>query len=606
MIRTLLLFDGKMGSTERIAGRIASLIGNTLASDIENAPEDLSLYDGFCLVFNFYGAVTAGRTRSWLIQNKNKLRGKRIVFVGVGFSDLGYSNYVSEAEKAADLTGIQGIFISSENETVRAGIETGRLMQAPLCPMQDADLLDRIEEFIDTHNTLALATGGDGYLSCTPVEYHYQDRVFYLITAGGSKFRGILENGMVSAAIFDTYTSQYDLHSLRFEGKAAEVLPGSEEYSRVMDLNGITEEQLRESPVNLFLVKIVPMRYEYLDSGLEGEGYDINQFLETDFLKKLWEEGAEYATAINRREMTNEEAAKVLMEKMALQKASENVKEDMPEDSEDYTPEEARQEEYGSDDAEEKDIPEETELPDEIVEAEMPDEITDQVLADEDDEEEIAENLTAGEEPDLLSEPQGESLQPADSPVLPQSSSFENAGNGFVMPSFMKPYLDDNADNREEKAGTVSQGNSIPLPAIDMSVLAGLESGGRHRFDEETEDEKNDRVRVKPVKFVEPEEVVGEPDDDPDFDEDDSPVFESRKTVRKSRKPAKERTAGKGRGTSKSKRKAGKEEKDRPSAKGSEKKKGGLFGKVGKALSRMLLIEAGEEDESYDDEDDEF
>jgi len=257
--------------------------------------------------------------------------------------------------------------------------------------------------------------------------------------------------------------------------------------------------------------------------------------------------------------------------------------------------------------AEEPEIPEEEGIPDETEAAGMPDEITDSEPAEEDDEaEEIPDASAEEEETDISLNSEADILQSADEPELPQMNSFENAGNGFVMPSFMKPYLEDNADNREEKAGTASSGNSIPLPSIDMSVLAGLESGGRHRFDEETETERSERVRVKPVKFVEPEELAEEPDDDPDFDEDDSPVFESRRTVRKTRKTSKERTAGKDRGTSKNKRKDEQGEKSRPSVKGSEKRKGGFFGKVGKALSRMLLIEAEEEDESYDDEDDEF
>jgi len=305
--------------------------------------------------------------------------------------------------------------------------------------------------------------------------------------------------------------------------------------------------------------------------------------------------------------MTNEEAAKVLMEKLAEQKASENIREEKAGDSKDSTPDDNNQEEPAFEDAEEPEIPEEEGIPDETEAAGMPDEITDSEPAEEDDEaEEIPDASAEEEETDISLNSEADILQSADEPELPQMNSFENAGNGFVMPSFMKPYLEDNADNREEKAGTASSGNSIPLPSIDMSVLAGLESGGRHRFDEETETERSERVRVKPVKFVEPEELAEEPDDDPDFDEDDSPVFESRRTVRKTRKTSKERTAGKDRGTSKNKRKDEQGEKSRPSVKGSEKRKGGFFGKVGKALSRMLLIEAEEEDESYDDEDDEF
>ena len=53
MIKTLLIYDGRMSSAERIADKLCYLIGNAMVSEITEAPSDLTPYDGFCFVFNF-------------------------------------------------------------------------------------------------------------------------------------------------------------------------------------------------------------------------------------------------------------------------------------------------------------------------------------------------------------------------------------------------------------------------------------------------------------------------------------------------------------------------------------------------------------------------
>ena len=63
MIRTLVFYDGKMSSAQRISSQLSYMIGHTKTAELEEAPEDLSPYGGLCFVFNFYGPVTAEKTR---------------------------------------------------------------------------------------------------------------------------------------------------------------------------------------------------------------------------------------------------------------------------------------------------------------------------------------------------------------------------------------------------------------------------------------------------------------------------------------------------------------------------------------------------------------
>ena len=564
MIRTLIIFDGKMSSAERITDGLASLIGNARITELEEAPVDLTPYGGFCFVFNFYGAVTASRTRSFLLAHREELKDKRIAFIGVGYSDLGYMNFISDTEKAAGLEGIEGAFISSESEIARVGYAVCRMMRRAVEPLEDDELFERIESFTDRHNTLALATSGDGYIRCTPCEYHYIERAFYLITSGGLKFRGILENGNVSAAIFDTYTSGTDRNFLQFAGKALAIPVGSDEYLRVLDLCGFSEEQLDEMPATPHLVKILPLRYEYYDPELEEEGFDRNQVLETNFLKQTREEGTRYAANIRRAEQTNEEAARELMEKMLAQSGKE----------EDQTPTEEEPEE--------------------------------EVFI----EKEEGEAAEVSEDADILSEEPGNGgdadlEQEEILPELPEEADLDFAGEtgnaAFRMPSFIKPYLE---NKPEQDAGTVRQA-SVKLPEIDMSVIAGLEAGGRHRFDEVPEKNESEIPRLNAVRFVEPEDEELEDLED-ELGDDDSPVFESRFAGRRTSAASEKRKKTEpeeAEDPAENTREAGKKKPGKQGRK--KKKKKGVFSGLVKAIGKMLLIDDAAGRDETEDEDEE-
>jgi len=106
------------------------------------------------------------------------------------------------------------------------------------------------------------------------------------------------------------------------------------------------------------------------------------------------------------------------------------------------------------------------------------------------------------------------------------------------------------------------------------------------------------------VKFIEPEEDIADLDDD--FDEDDSPVFESR-MKKKSRKDEPSGRKVKEKNLSKDADSGDKTEspgrKRKSGAK--EKRKTGLIRKFARAVSRMLLIEDTDLSEEIEDEEDE-
>ncbi len=301
MVKTLLLYDGKKSSSERIAHRLSYLIGNAKVTEMSEAPSDITAYGGFCFVFNFYGAVTAGKVTGFLRTHQEQLFGKRVALVGIGFSDLGFMNYVVNTEKSTGLTGIEGYFLNREEQAFRVGTEIGRMMQAPVTCLDETELSARIDSFVAAHNTLAMATSTEGYVRCTPMNYLYLDGVFYLITEGGNKFRGILESGRCSAAIFNPSSDNEPNCGVQIHAEAKILPADSSEYMAIMNMKGYTEEQLNALPVSLFLIKLIPLRYDYYNASLEQDGFDAHQILTTRFQKENWEAGAAFAESHNQK-----------------------------------------------------------------------------------------------------------------------------------------------------------------------------------------------------------------------------------------------------------------------------------------------------------------
>lgn len=341
MIKTLLVYDGKMSSAERIAERLSYLIGNAKVCEISEYPEDLTVYEGYCFVFNFYGAVTAAKETGFLQAHYKEMSGRRIAMVGIGFSDLGFMNYIVNLEKTTGLTGIEGYFLTKESETDRIGGEIGSLMRKPEHPMEKEKLASEIDAFVKEHNTLALATATEDYLRNTPLEYLYLNGLFYIITEGGNKFRGILDNGRFCAVIFDSYTEMGNTRGLQITGEAKIVPIGSSEYLEVMAARKITEEQLKSLPITMFIVKLIPMKYEMLNSAFKKDGYDVHQSMRTAFQEKHWEAGAIFAQASAAKE-ADERSSMDAEKKTAAQETPEQVKEEKkePDETKAETPEE--------------------------------------------------------------------------------------------------------------------------------------------------------------------------------------------------------------------------------------------------------------------------
>ena len=176
--------------------------------------------------------------------------GKRIAFVGLGFSDKGFTKYVVDMEFAlgGDLS-ITGMFIENEKTTTEVGYQIAKKLREPVRRMDEAELMAEVGRFIEDHHVLVIATGTDDFVRATPLEYIYLNGVFYVITEGGLKYRSILENGNASVTIFDRFDGSFEhIRSLQIFGKAQPVKSQTKEYSEIVPELGFHGTGIRRAP----------------------------------------------------------------------------------------------------------------------------------------------------------------------------------------------------------------------------------------------------------------------------------------------------------------------------------------------------------------------
>lgn len=143
-------------------------------------------------------------------------------------------------------------------------------------------LLAAVEAYIAENNTCALATAFGSFVRCTPIEYSYHDGAFWLFSEGGEKFTALEHNPNVCLAIYDKYGGFQGLRGLQITGVAEMIEPFSEAYNAHAAHRKVSMDFLKKlsSPMNL--IRIRPVRADFLCSAFKKEGFSPRQTL-------LWE-----------------------------------------------------------------------------------------------------------------------------------------------------------------------------------------------------------------------------------------------------------------------------------------------------------------------------
>lgn len=313
MVNTLVLYEGKYGTAKQVAGNIGYIVGNTKVAGIEAAPSNLEAYQNVILVYSFYGYDTLKQTKPYVSKMKEQLMHKKIGAIGIGLAQNELKEYMKRLTGDITIQEEMTYFVGGQlclsqltkedyetlekftqkvkmpfkdmgtlnlEEVAKVGASLKKQLTVIDKPMPKEQLKIEIDNFIKAHNMLALTTGSGTDVRCSPVEYVYYNECFYIITEGGLKFRGLTQNNKVSFGIYDAYKGMKDLGGLQVTAKAEIVPTLSEEYKAVMTQRGIQLAAIEKLPITLYMIKLVPITFEFLYSSLNQKGYSTKQILE--------------------------------------------------------------------------------------------------------------------------------------------------------------------------------------------------------------------------------------------------------------------------------------------------------------------------------------
>lgn len=309
----IITYETYYGTSKKVAEVLALIIGNAKVYDINNAPEDIHLYNNVISVFSFHGYSTGNNTKKYLNDLGESLNEKRLGLVGVGLSKNDINIYKKVIEdsinREADFTNfIEGElrinklsdedrhtlekFLGEHNmklmdmgmfkveEACENACEIKEFLESSSKKLDKVKLQKVIDEYVSGKNTCTLTSGVCEFIRSTPIEYMYVNSCFYFFTEGGYKFKGILQNPNVSICIYDDYTGMGKLKGLQISGEAELISTDSSEYKELIEAKKLNLENIKKLPVTLNLLKVYPLKFEFLNSDFKDMGAEVKQVLE--------------------------------------------------------------------------------------------------------------------------------------------------------------------------------------------------------------------------------------------------------------------------------------------------------------------------------------
>lgn len=311
MRNTLFISESHYGTGKRVADILSLVLGYGKSVDIKDAPPYADKYNSLVLVISFHGLDTAKKLKEYLSSIKMSLKNKKIAVIGVGLVKNDMDNYLLDIEKSMDRKADIVEFIEGQlrvkyltdndkdiltkffNKMHMKLMDMGKfeeskvfeicdrlsgVLNKPDKEMNSKELVVEINKFINSHNTCSLATGYGDFVRNTPIEYTYYKGSFYFISEGGFKFKGILQNPKVCIAIFNAYTSMRELKGIQISGKSEIVPYLCDEYIELFTIKKFNIEFIKNLPVTLNLIKVVPEVFEFLNTDFNKLGLDSKQY----------------------------------------------------------------------------------------------------------------------------------------------------------------------------------------------------------------------------------------------------------------------------------------------------------------------------------------
>jgi menaquinone-dependent protoporphyrinogen IX oxidase/nitroimidazol reductase NimA-like FMN-containing flavoprotein (pyridoxamine 5'-phosphate oxidase superfamily) len=312
MLKTLVVYSGKYGTTEEVAKTISLITGPARCCSVDNFKEEYKDFDLVVLGAPVYQEKLDQPMVEFVKQNSEWLNKKAVAAyctcldTNGGLRELNNLAFEYQID-FLNLKALGGRLIldkldSDDKISIEEFLELVKLPNEDMDfyntqdvinfsmklkelkedlreKLDDERLLATVEEFINSHNTCCLATCHDGNVRSTPIEYNYVKGDLYLLSEGGEKFSNLLLNENVSVSIYDSFKGMNSLAGMQITGKATIIPETSDEYEEVIEVKGLNLESLKRLPVNINLIKIQIERVEFLYSKFKGMDVDTKQIL---------------------------------------------------------------------------------------------------------------------------------------------------------------------------------------------------------------------------------------------------------------------------------------------------------------------------------------
>ena len=312
MNSTLILYESKYGTTQKIAHILSLILGPSKLCNIEDEVPDVNIYENVVIAFSLYEEKSGDKIIRYFNKHRYDFSKKRVCIVSVGLYKSDGIKYGLRLKDIIKKNDIYYYFIKGQliidkldnddkislksfcdrinipfvnmgkfedKDVINAGVKIKEYFDRPKNEAPREIIKKEIEEFIKGNNTCSISTGYEEFLRSTPIEYEYFQGNFYFISEGGLKFVGILQNKNISVSIYENYTDMNHLNGLQISGEAELLDYWSSEYEKVLKLKKIGVERFKNLPISMNIIKVTPSKFEFLYSKFKEMGYDVKQNL---------------------------------------------------------------------------------------------------------------------------------------------------------------------------------------------------------------------------------------------------------------------------------------------------------------------------------------
>lgn len=311
MIKTLILYESRYGSTWEAANIISLILGPSRRIPVSQFAESHRDYDFIVMGTPIYNGKIHPKLQTFLDNEGDWLNGKNIALFCTCLNGSEGLSVLREVEDTLEGNVLelgvlggrlemdrlnerdyqalkeyisreglpsQGMDLFNSKEVVDLALRLMEIRDTILVELPPSQLRSEVEEFLNKHNTCTLATSAQGRVRATPLEYQYSHGHLYILSEGGRKFANLLSNLRVSVAVYEDYTAMDNLKGMQITGQAV-IVEDMVEYQEALKMKGLTLDYIRSLPVDLKLIRVDMEKVEFLNSKFEKDGYSSRQVL---------------------------------------------------------------------------------------------------------------------------------------------------------------------------------------------------------------------------------------------------------------------------------------------------------------------------------------